>query len=546
MNRFANTAIKLSCKRDHARFFRHVGAVADVQESILKRYLASNVDTVFGKKFDFRSIRTSSDFRKAVPITTYDSYLPYLEGKVGDGGLTADKILLFEPTSGTTAGTRYIPYTKSLKSEFRRAVNTWLYDLYSNYPGLLKGKSYWAISPVTRAATPAETDIPIGFDDDSEYLGSIGRIIQSVFAVPQHIRLEQSLSNFRYLTSYHLLRAGDLALISVWNPTFLQLILEFMLENLPGLIRDISDGIIRAPDGESRRVVPQKPDVSRAREIEGWYSRKGTHGNFSGLWPSLELVSCWDEAESRPYAERLAAGFPGITFQGKGLLATEGIVSVPLVESRGPVPAYQSHYLEFLPDDHHETIGIADLEQGVDYTVILTTGGGLYRYNLHDRIRVRGRYRNLPVLQFTGRDTVSDVVGEKVEERHLSDILARSMGRIGMSTVFRLCAAERTTAGAYYILYVQAKTTDDEIRVAEDLAKLREDTEKGLLENYHYRYAREIGQLGPLELYTISSGGPQAYVDRCLAHGMREGDIKPVLLSRKTGWIDAFPGALLP
>jgi hypothetical protein len=546
MNRFANTAIKLSCKRDHARFFRDVGAVGDIQASTLKRYLASNADTVFGKKYDFRSIRTPSDYQKAVPIAEYEDYQPYLRNQADGSGVTAERILLFEPTSGTTAGTRYIPYTKSLKSEFRRAVNTWLYDLYSNYRGLLKGKSYWAISPVNREPESAGTDIPIGFDDDSEYLGSTGNLIRSVFAVPQNIRLEQSLENFRYLTSFHLLKTRDLALISVWNPTFLQLILESMLDNLPELIRDISDGVIRTPDGTSRLEIRGKKRVSRAREIERWYGRDGERRDFSDLWPSLELISCWDEAESRPYAERLAAWFPRITFQGKGLLATEGIVSFPLVESGGPVPAYQSHYLEFLPDDHDETMGVGDLERGIDYTVILTTGGGLYRYNLHDRVRVRGLYRSLPILQFAGRDTVSDLVGEKVEERHLSEVLTRSLSQIGMSTVFRLCAPERTDAGAYYILYVQAQTTDEETRVAADLAKLREDTERGLLENYHYKYAREIGQLGPLELYTIRSGGRQAYVDRCLALGMREGDIKPVLLSRKTGWIDAFPGALLP
>lgn len=539
MNRIANTAIKLSCTRDHARFFKNIGAVADIQESILARYLADNADTAFGKEHDFKSVGTSSDYRRAVPITTYEDYQAYIGSKAEDCGLTAEKILLLEPTSGTTAGTRYIPYTKSLKAEFRRAVNTWLYDLYSHYRGLLRGKSYWAISPVTRTAVPEETDIPIGFDDDSEYLGSIGKIIQSVFAVPEDIRLEQSLANFRYLTSYHLLRAGDLALISVWNPTFLQLILEFMLDNLPALIRDINDGVVRVPDGQSGHEPRQKPGVGRAREIENWYRLKGERGDFSGLWPSLELISCWDEAESRPYAQTLAAGFPGINFQGKGLLATEGIVSFPLVESGGPVPAYLSHFLEFLPDDHHETVGIADLEQGIDYTVILTTGGGLYRYNLNDRVRVRGYYRSLPILEFTGRDTVSDLVGEKVEERHLSEIISRSLSRHGISTVFRMCAPERTAAGAYYVLYVQAPVTAA-------LAKLREDTEKGLLENYHYRYARDIGQLGPLALYTISSGGRQAYVDRCLAHGMREGDIKPVLLSRRTGWIDAFSGALLP
>jgi hypothetical protein len=209
------------------------------------------------------------------------------------------------------------------------------------------------------------------------------------------------------------------------------------------------------------------------------------------------------------------------------------------------VAAYRSHYLEFIPDGEVEAKCIGELQSDHEYTVIVTTGGGLYRYNLHDRVRVDGFYRTLPVLTFTGRNTVSDLVGEKVEERHVRKVVDRAQQQAVLSPLFRLCAPERTTAGAYYVLYIEPGKAAKGGELRARLEILRDETEKGLLENYHYRYAREIGQLAPLKLYTISSGGKQAYTRRCLDQGQRAGDIKPVLLSRRTGWLDAFSGSLL-
>ena len=551
MNLLINTAVKYACRKDYAAFLKHTTEASDIQRAILNRYLRDNEGTLFGKKHGFRSIRTRRDYRAAVPVTEYDDYRPYLKGRIDSRGTTMERIILFEPTSGTSSGVRYIPYTKGLKLEFRRAVNSWLFDLYANYPGLIKGKSYWAISPVIERSPPFASDVPVGFEDDSEYLGPVGRIINSVFAVPQGLRLERSLPNFRYLTSFHMLAAADLALISVWNPTFLLLILDFMIDNLPALIRDLRDGVVRTPEAnEPRRGgmkgVSIRKNRARAEAIERWYREKGENGIFTGLWPGLELISCWDEAESRPFAAKLAAGFPGVPLQGKGLLATEGIVTFPLVQAEGAVPAYMSHYLEFLPDNEAETMGLTELEKGADYTVLLTTGGGFYRYNLHDHVRVSGHFRNLPILEFVGRDTVCDLVGEKVAERHLRTIITDALDRLGLTPAFYLCAPERTAAGAYYVLYVQPEETGGGNRLRERLVELRGEVEKGLCENYHYRYAREIGQLSPVKVYVIESGGWQAYIRRCRDEGQREGDIKSILLSRKTGWLDTFSGAMLP
>ena len=56
--------------------------------------------------------------------------------------------------------------------------------------------------------------------------------------------------------------------------------------------------------------------------------------------------------------------------------------------------------------------------------MVVTTGGGLYRYPLRDVVEVVGFVNECPLLRFVGRARrVSDLVGEKLDESHVSRIL---------------------------------------------------------------------------------------------------------------------------
>lgn len=50
-----------------------------INEDNLRRLLADNRDTVFGKKYGFGSMETSAEYRKRVPLSSYASLQPYLD-----------------------------------------------------------------------------------------------------------------------------------------------------------------------------------------------------------------------------------------------------------------------------------------------------------------------------------------------------------------------------------------------------------------------------------------------------------------------------------
>ena len=95
------------------------------------------------------------------------------------------------------------------------------------------------------------------------------------------------------------------------------------------------------------------------------------------------------------YIKSLKAKFPHVQFQGKGLIATEAFVSFPVADITGAALSITTHFFEFLPVNNQtyqilpEQPKLAhQLDKGQTYAVVATTGGGFYRYQLQDLVKV--------------------------------------------------------------------------------------------------------------------------------------------------------------
>lgn len=86
----------------------------NVQEHFLNSWIDHNKETLFGKEHQFHNIRNYKDYQKQVPIRKYEDFIPYIEQiKSGQSKILtslAPSYLLM--TSGTTAGSKYIPISK--------------------------------------------------------------------------------------------------------------------------------------------------------------------------------------------------------------------------------------------------------------------------------------------------------------------------------------------------------------------------------------------------------------------------------------------------
>jgi hypothetical protein len=558
LKRFAANSLWLAaCLPDALKLRATRHAVAEAQRQLLLGYLQRNRETDFGKQHNFASIRSITEYQARVPLSTYETYAPYLNAiSAGqDQVLTTAPVLLLEPTSGSTAATKLIPYTAQLKQEFQRALAAWLSDLYWREPRLLGGQAYWSISPVTQRNARTAGGVPIGFEDDSEYLSGWQRgLAQTVMAVPSLVRLIDEMEGFRYATLLFLLRSRALALISVWHPTFLTLLMQRLDAWGQQLAADITRGSLNPPTTLAPALTEQlralnSPDPRRGAEIEAALRDSPKAADLHAcLWPRLRLISCWADAHAAPYAAALAKLFPQAQVQGKGLLATEGFVSFPLWGQSGAALAFRSHFFEFLPAQRasgevetHRPRLAHELETGQCYAVVLTTGGGLYRYQLHDLIEVSGHYSACPLLRFLGKAAhLVDWFGEKLNERHVAQALATLLAQYTLRPAFTLLACETESQPPAYVLFIEATEAKDTA-----LLTIGAALETALQDNFHYRYCRNLGQLGAVRVFRLERGAAESYLAHCQAHGQRAGDIKPVLLHARNGWARSFQGEFI-
>ncbi len=461
---FYNGLWMLSCFPAWLRFYIGLPFLVFYQRQKLLKILRDNEQTEFGRKYNFQSIHSVVDFQKSVPIQGYLDVDPFVKKILAgrEGVLTGEKVILLEPTSGSTGAIKYIPYTQALKKEFQNGIEAWLFDVYIHNPWLLLGKSFWSISP--REKTEHISRLKIGFEKDTQYLGRMAQYVAKHIMVS----VRDGLTTEEYLEQAYLLLKSepDLALISIWSPTFL----DCLFRHLDCLTEE--------------------------------------------QWRKVRFISAWGDASSRQYEFIIKKYFPQAKFQRKGLLSTECMISFPLERVQNQsVLSYQSHFFEFL--DKEGDIYLAhQLQQGRTYAVIVTTSGGLYRYNTHDDVQVNGFYHGLPILEFKGRsDNTGDFFGEKLSERFVSMACQQIFEQERITPVFFVVIFNKT----HYVLLIEGGSIDP-TSLAYRLNLILE-------ENFHYKNCIRLGQLQPLTCQLVN-GGIQQYTEFYLRKGLKLGDIK--------------------
>ena len=482
------------------------------QAAQLKGILNAAQDTRWGRQYALSEIESIADYQARVPISDYEAI-------AGDMSAVArgeahcrfpGRPCFMETTGGSTGGVKWIPWTEASLAALQRGLLPWLHDLLRARPGIPRGRSYWAISPPRRSVDNA-TVVPTGMGNDARYFGdALAARLGQVMLVPAGEDWQADLPRWRRATLLALLASEDLSFVSVWSPTFLTDLLDFLDREQAAIL----DALARA--GHRRRAAQLAAILARGE------------ADLAAVWPRLDTVSCWTEGSARHYLPSLAARLPGVHIQGKGLLATEGMVTLPLEAAAYPVLAIHSGFYEFLDE-----AGIPhlcdDLQPGQCYEVIITTWAGLYRYRLGDRVRMQGYFEATPMLSFEGRaGLVSDLCGEKLGEDFVARVMAQVMqvtdGGAGGFAMLLPLAHRRC-----YLLVVDAVERDEAGAQAMAAA-----CDTALRANPQYALARDLGQLGAIEAARVTRAW-QRYRDFMLARGMLLGDIKPPLLGTQAG-----------
>jgi hypothetical protein len=176
--------------------------------------------------------------------------------------------------------------------------------------------------------------------------------------------------------------------------------------------------------------------------------------------------------------------------------------------------AITSHYFEFL-DEGGAPCGAHQLEQGKSYEVVVTNGGGLWRYRLGDIVECTGHVGATPSLRFVGREHVSDLRGEKLSEAFVADVL-RDLWTIDDRPAVATLRPRDADGSAGYELLVSSDRGSPASELATRL-------DAALQANPHYALARRLGQLAPIAIVDVP---PEPFARQ----SGRIGDLKPRVL----------------
>jgi hypothetical protein len=471
----------------------------------LQKTLIRNQHTLYGKQYHFDCITTIEQYQNNVPLVSYEDIKPFIHriSMAESDVLFTGKALAFEMTGGSSGGAKLIPYTSESFVDFQQAILPWFHHTLSHY-AIHPQNTYWAISPVNRTVQQTQGNIPIGVSDE-HYLG-----IQSSHAlVPSWVAEVKSMKEWKIASLYWLIVAESLELISIWSPTFLLVLLEGITLYAEELAHLFLDGGTLAKHALSANHLAYK-------RLQTYLKMQDTHD----LWPNLKLISLWMDGSSKLYAHQLQAMFPSVTFQPKGLISTEAVVTT-LDEDETPLLSENGFY-EFI-DAQNQIMLAEHLTIDHCYEVVITTSGGLYRYKTFDVVQCMGYKNQRPILRFIGRkNRTSDLVGEKLTEAFVAGILHEVSG-------FAMLVPQHEHTPPYYQLVVDKKNKTYS-------ARLLESIEEKLHVNPQYAYARTLNQLAPLKIVPIENP-ISLYSDYVITQGQSIGDIKIPALTSNTLWL---------
>ncbi len=357
----------------------------ETQVEVFQSLIRDAAETEFGKDHGFDKIKTINDFRKRVPIRDYEDLKPYIEKvRLGEKDiLWKGKPLYFAKTSGTTSGAKYIPLTKeSMPFHIEASRNAILHYIYeTGNANFVDGKMIFLQGS------------PILVEKYGIKFGRLSGI--GAHFVPKYLQKNR-------------LPSWDTNCIEDWE-TKIDAIVEETIEQDMTLISGIPSWVQMYFERLREKSGGKKVgDLFKNFQlfIYGGVNYEPYRAKFENL-----IGRKVDSIEMFPASEGFFAYQDTQTQKGMLLLLNSGIF-------------YEFIKSDEFFDENPKRLGVADVEIGVNYVMIVSTNAGLWAYNIGDtvkftnlkphRIIVSGRIKHY--ISAFGEHVISNEVENAMKE----------------------------------------------------------------------------------------------------------------------------------
>lgn len=337
----------------------------DVQNELLQKLLNTAKNTEFGKLHSFSLIHNYTDFSSNVPIQKYESIEPLIERcRKGEQNLFwPTPIHWFAKSSGTTnAKSKFIPVSNEALEGCHLKAGKDMLCLYINNnenTQMFTGKGL---------KLGGSTAI---YEDNNSYFGDLSAIITE---------------NLPFWADFSSAPSQEVSLMAEWETKMEAIIDETIDENITSLVG-----------------VPSWMLVLLNRVLE-----KTGKNNILEVWPNLE-VYFHGGVNFNPYREQYKKLIPKKDFKYyETYNASEGFFAIQDLNNSEELLLMLDYgiFYEFIPmseynGENSATIPLSEVKEGINYAIIITTNGGLWRYLIGDTIKFTSTdpYR----IKITGR-----------------------------------------------------------------------------------------------------------------------------------------------
>ncbi len=342
----------------------------EVQSELFKKLIDNAKNTEWGKKYHYNSINSYKDFKERAPINDYEKLKVYID-RIRNGEqniLWNSEIKLFAKSSGTTnSKSKFIPVSNESLIDCHFKGGKDLLAVYlNNYPDsqMFDGKAF---------AMAGSHNI-VKVKNDNYYIGDLSALI---------------VENFPVWVQYIKTPERKIALLHEWENKIEQMAQQTVNENVTNL-----------------SGVPSWILLFLKRILE--ISHKS---NILEVWPNME-VFFHGGVNFSPYVEQYKQLIPSSKMRYINTYnASEGFFGVQDKIDSDELLLFLDHgvFYEFMPLDqlnreNPKTCQLDEVETGINYALIISTNGGLWRYLIGDtvaftsinpfRIKITGRTQN--------------------------------------------------------------------------------------------------------------------------------------------------------
>jgi hypothetical protein len=338
----------------------------EVQEKNLKNLIKAAKNTRWGKEYKYNSILSANEYKRRVPIQTYEAYVGYID-KIRNreqNVLWPTPIKWFAKSSGTTNDkSKFIPVSYESLHRCHYQGGKDVVSIYNrNYPEnkVLTGKT------LTLGGS-----YQIDPSDKKIFTGDLSAIL--IINLPYWVNLIRS-------------PVPQIALIPKWEDKLEKLCQITVRQNITALAGVPSWNLV---------MIKHILETTRKKHLHE-------------IWPNLELFM-HGGVNFSPYREQFKKVIPSEKMRYMETYnASEGFFAIQDVPSDPGMLLMLDYgiFYEFIPVDqlnnnNPETFHIGEVQKDVNYALVISTNGGLWRYLIGDTLVFTSLYPHK--IKITGR-----------------------------------------------------------------------------------------------------------------------------------------------